>query len=360
MKKNRGFLFILMILFLGGCGEGPRVILDPDYEIDAFLPTQESVYTPAPSDPEPTPTRPPFLISGTRYYLPTNAMSFTPPVIWVIDNESVNYVKYISRDKRAFFEAGYESTGYDLAPDAFDSYVDNAIKALYGKTEQFEILDDINEADRRIITTQFVNNGLVWKTRDVFIQQNFVVYFFSFHALLADWEYYLPGFIEIYESLEPTTRLVTNNELYEFTTLYTDPGNVFQVRKPIGWGVSDAISMDSNTRSAEIWAPDRLAAFKMYIHSPQEALTPENVGQTAIDLLRQQVAGDMTFTGDTILSDGRIRLDWVSSDQDSSGFAFFWLEGFDLYVICFVQNDGREGIYRQANYQIGDSFRFIN
>jgi hypothetical protein len=31
--------------------------LDPDYEMDVFIPTHPSVYTPAPSELEPTPTK---------------------------------------------------------------------------------------------------------------------------------------------------------------------------------------------------------------------------------------------------------------------------------------------------------------
>lgn len=360
MKRHTVSLITAFILILTACEEGPRVVLDPDYEMDAFIPTQLSVYTPLPSELEPTPTRVPFLISGTRYRLPSNAMSFYPPVIWEVNSENSQYVKYVSRDKRAFFEAGYESTGYDLALESFVNYVDNAINALYGKTEQFEIVEDTKNSDRRLITSQFINNGLVWKTRDVFIQKNFVVYFFSFHALEADWDHYLPGFIEIYESLEPTTGLVTSDDLYEFTTVYTDPGNVFQVRKPIGWGASDIIIINEETQNVVLSAPDGLASFQIFIHSSQEALTPENIGQTAIGILREFVAADMAFIDNQLLPDGRIRMDWISSDSDSSGFAFFWLEKFELYVICFSQRDIREGIYRQANYQIGDSFRFLN
>jgi hypothetical protein len=281
-------------------------------------------------------------------------------VIWEIDTENPHYVKYVSWDQRAFFEAGYESTGYDLAPESFVNYVDNAINALYGKAEQFEVLEDIVDSNRRIITSEFFNNGLVWKTRDVFIQRNFVVYFFSFHTLEADWDHYLPGFIEIYESLEPTTSLVTSNELYEFTTVYTDPGDIFHVRKPIGWSASEVTTINDETQIATLAAPDGLASFEIFIHSSQESLTPENIGQTAIGILREFVAKDMSFTDNQLLPDGRIRLDWVSSETDSSGFAFFWLEEFELYVICFSQDDIREGIYRQANYQIGDSLRFLN
>ncbi len=353
-------MLTLMLVTAAGCEDGGRVILDPNYEIDDFAPTRDTVYTPAPSEPEPTPTRPPFLISGTRYSLPSGAMSFTPPVIWEIDTEIDNYSKFISRDKHAFFEAGYESTGYDLPKEAFDFYVDNAIAALYGKSDQFEVLDDTTDDGSRTITAQFLNNGLLWKTRDVFVQRNYAVYFFSFHALSTDWDYYLPGFVEIYESLETITKFVTDDFLYEFTTIHADPGKVFRVRKPIGWGVSDIEKIDSETEIEILRSPDGLANLQIIIHKPQEPLTPDNLGQTAAKLLRENIAEDLEFTAFLLLPDGRIRQDWVSSENGSSGFSFFWLQNFDLYVICFSQDNQKEGIYTQANYQIGDSFKFLN
>ena len=359
-KKILTTLLMLTMVFAAGCEEGPRVILAPEYEMDAYAPTAVSDYTPAPSDPKPTPTMPPFSISSTIYTLPSSAMSFRPPLIWEKETENANYVKFISRDKRAFFEAGYESTGYDLDQEAFDRYVDNAISALYAQSEQFTVTEDTREDGRRVVTSQFLNNGLVWKTRDVFIQKNFVVYFFSFHTLQADWEYYLPGFEQIYASLESNTRFVTTDDLYEFTTIYVDPGNAFRVRKPIGWSASGVVTISEETESEILEAPDGLASFRVLIHKPSEPLTPENVGQTATVLLRENIAEDMAFTYDQILPDGRIRLDWTSSSISSRGFSFFWLEKFDLYVISFWQDNSKEGIYQQANYQIGDSFKFLD
>lgn len=352
-------LILLTMFFTAGCEEGPRVILAPDYEMDEYAPTAISEYTPAPSDPKPTPTMPPFSISSSMYTLPSGAMSFRPPLIWEKHTENTNYAKFISRDKRAFFEAGYESTGYDLDQEAFDRYVDNAINALYAQSEQFTVKEDIQETGRRVITSQFLMNGLVWKTRDVFIQKNYVVYFFSFHALQADWEYYLPGFEQIYSSLESNTRFVTTDDLYEFTTVYVDPGNIFRVRKPIGWSASGVVTISEGTKSEVLEAPDGLAFFRVLIHQPSEPLTPSNVGQTAIALLREVIAEDMAFTNDQILPDGRIRLNWTASSIVSRGFSFFWLEGYDLYVISFWQDNSKEGIYQQANFQIGDSFKFL-
>lgn len=359
-NKKPVIVLALLMLFVSGCEEGPRVILAPDYEIDEFAPTQVFDYTPAPSDPEPTPTPPPFTISGKTYSLPSNAMSFLPPLLWEIDAESDNYVKYISRDKRAFFEAGFESTGYDLDAEAFENYVDNAIAALYAQSEQFEILEDSGEVGQRMITSQFNQNGLVWKTRDVYVQRNFVIYFFSFHTLENDWDYYLPGFIQIYESLETITRYVTNDQLNEFTTIYVDPSNTFRVRKPIGWSVSGPLPIDAETETEILQSPDGLAAFQTIIHKPKDVLTPDNLGQTASALLHEIIAEDMEFVEFLLLPDGRIRQDWVSDANGSSGFSFFWIEQYDLYVICFSQDNEKEGVYQQANYQIGDSFKFLH
>lgn len=97
-------LLMLTMVFTAGCEEGPRVILAPDYEMDEYAPTAVSDYTPAPSDPKPTPTMPPFSISSTIYTLPSSAMSFQPPLIWEKNTENANYVKFISRDKRAYLK----------------------------------------------------------------------------------------------------------------------------------------------------------------------------------------------------------------------------------------------------------------
>ena len=88
---------VLAALIIAGCADGgPRVMLDPDYEMDDFVPTQESHYTPEPTKPKPTPTQPPFMISKDAFTFPTSAMAFYPPVFWNLDKQTANYVKYIS------------------------------------------------------------------------------------------------------------------------------------------------------------------------------------------------------------------------------------------------------------------------
>jgi len=360
MNKTATLISLIIIqILLFGCLDGPRVILAPDYEVEEYVQATVSNYTPAPSDLRPTPTLPPFSIANDSYTLSSQAMSFLPPTIWKIDKENVNYVKFKSRDQRAWFEAGYESTGYDLEPEAFKNYTDNALASLYGRSEDFEIVEDMEIGVRRVITSRFMNNGLTWYAFDAYIQRNFVIYFFSFHTLESEWDYYQHGFMEIYESLETKTGYVDNDQLYEFTSIYIDPGNVFRVRKPIGWGVSGVEEIDDKTQIESIQSPDGLASMRTIIYSSESELTPDNIGQTAIGLLREIIAEDMVFTGDQVLPDGRIRLNWVSAATNTSGFSFFWLNEFDLYLLSFIHDIEKEGICQQANYQIGDSFFFI-
>ncbi len=107
---------LLAIVSLTACASEPRVKMAPGYE-DTPTPigAQANVMgTPEPTEIPPTPTPEPLQLDNNLYTLSSKAMSFKPPVGWTAASESSNYVRFEAPDKRAWMEAAFESSGYEL------------------------------------------------------------------------------------------------------------------------------------------------------------------------------------------------------------------------------------------------------
>ncbi|MDO9546802.1 MAG: hypothetical protein Q7J07_08665 [Pelolinea sp.] len=340
----------------------PRVIMAPGYEPTAtdFPKLFVDIGTPIPTSIPPTPTIPPLLTDNVVYTLPSQALYFYPLVGWLKQNENPSYVKFDSPDKAAWFEATLETTGYTLEDHVFSTYTENLITALYSGLEEFEIVEKTTGGVRAEFTSRFVQNGKTWYALDTFIQRNEVVYTLSFHALESVWDVYLPSFRSVYESAETQTGYVSSDLIYQFMRSYSDPKNVFNVSIPMGWQVAEAEEIADKMIVESVFSPDNQAEVQTAIFASEKVLTPDDIGQTAIGLMKELVATDIRITQSDVLQDGRIRLDWVSNSTGKSGFTFFWLNGTDLYLLTFMQDNQHSEIYQRMLYAIGDTFQFVN
>lgn len=181
----------------------------------------------------------------------------------------------------------------------------------------------------------------------------------SFHAFETVWEAYLPGFQTMYENMETRTGYVSDDLLYQFMKSYTDPGNVFNVSIPLGWRVSDVEDFKDTVHVESVRSPDQQSEMQIAIYAAEEVLTPQNIGQTAIGLSKDLIVNDLRINATDVLRDGRIRLDWTSNSTGQTGFSFFWLNGTDLYLLTFMQDNRHPEVYQRMLYKIGDSFQFV-
>ena len=351
----------LLISVMAGCIQGPRVIMAPGYENTQNAINEENTgaLIAVPTKILPTPTFVPSPLNEVRYVIPSQAFSFYPLKGWNLEEEKTYYAKFVSAEGSAWFEAAYESTGYTLDPEVFTNYTDNIIASLYIDSGGFQIVDHTFQGNERIYTTKYIINGTTWYAFDTFIQRGAVAYLFSFHAVEALWEPLFPKFIEVFESAETHTGYVSDDRLFEFNRNYYDPDNVFRLRKPIGWKVTGVEIIGESTRKQSIVSPDGSAEVQVVIYSADEAINSQNIGQTANALLKDLIADDIVFTKDDVLYDGRIRLDWTSRSTGMTGFSFFWLNGEELYLLTFMQDNQHSGIYQRTNYRIGDTFKFL-
>ncbi len=185
------------------------------------------------------------------------------------------------------------------------------------------------------------------------------MYLLSFHGLETVWESYLPGFQTVYESIEMRTGYVSDDLLYVFMKSYIDPGNVFNVSISLGWRVSDVEDFKDTVRVEPVRSLDQQAEMQIAIYAAEEVLTPQNIGQTAIGLLKDLIANDLRINANEVLRNWRIRLDWTSNSTGQTGFPFFWLNGTDLYLLTFMQDNQHPEVYQRMLYEIGDSFQLV-
>ena len=363
MKKIIIWLTAGLVLILGltACKRGPRVIMAPGYEQNpafgssdggetvAVIPTED----PAEDEVEAE------IIPENVYLLSSRLLSFVPIQGWINENDKPNYVKFREETGEAWFEVAIETTGYTLDEGGFDNYASNLHYSLYAEADEFIIDESISdEGERRFLAT-FILNGVQWKTLDIIIQRNEIIYLLSFHAPAELWDDYSPQFIDVYESLTLYTGYGSSGDyLYAFSKTYRDPGEVFAVRRPMGWAVTGVEIIGGRTRRQAIVSPDGKSQMLLMIYDAEVELTSYNIGQTAIGLLRELIIDDLTIESDGILDDGRIRLDWISPSTNATGFSFFWLNNPDLYLLTFMHDNHYPGVNQEINYRIGDSFRF--
>ena len=365
MKKILVLLSIGMMLVVGlsACKMGTRVIMAPGYEQNpAFgssdegeaveiVPTEES----AEAEPDAE------VIPENAYLLSSRLLSFVPVQDWINENDRPNYVKFSEEGGEGWFEVAIETTGYTLDETGFDNYASNLHYSLYAETDEFIIEESIKEeGEQRFLATFFLNE-VQWKTLDIIIQRNEIIYLLSFHAPAELWEEYYPQFIDVSESLTLYTGYGSSGDyLYAFSKTYRDPGEAFLVRRPMGWSVTGVEIIGGRTRRQAIVSPDGKSQMLLMIYDAEVELTSYNIGQTAIGLLRELIIDDLAIESDGILDDGRIRLDWISPSTNATGFSFFWLNNPDLYLLTFMHDNHYPGVNQEINYRIGDSFRFTS
>ena len=361
MKIINPIITLILFSFLAvSCVEGSRVLLAPDYEnADPAIGIPTRGYTPEASTPEPTATLPVLRVDNEPYMLESNALIFQPPANWLLVKSLDYYVKFTDRDNIAWFEAAYETTGYELESEQFVQYCDNVIHSLYSRNPDFEILEETLDGVRRTVISSYSIAGVEWKSMDAFIQREEVVYMLSFHTPAFMWESMVPGFVGVYESVVTQRGYVGEENLYAFVGPYVSPANIFSFqRKPLSWQVTSEESGDDRTTIENIKPPDGHAVVQTVIYLPDVELSPANIGQTAIGKLRELHNEDLKIVDDYVLMDGRVRLDWVSADSNQAGFSFFWLNEYDLILLTFKYDGDYEHIYQQVLFRIGDSFGY--
>lgn len=340
----------------------PRVIMAPGYEPTAtdFPKLFVDIGTSVPTSIPPTLTIPLLLTDNVVYSLPSQALLFYPLVGWLKQTENPSHVKFDSPDRAVWFEAALETTEYSLDEDVYLIYTDNLISSLYSGLDEFEIIEKTTDGVSTEFTSSYLQNGKTWYALDTFIKRNEVVYTLSFHALESVWDVYLPGFKRVYESAETQTGYVSSDLTYQFMLIYSDPENVFNVSIPMGWHVDDIKVIEENMIVESIFSPDKQAEVQTAIFASEKVLTPDDIGQTAIGLMKELIAADLRITQNDVLRDGRIRLDWISKSTGKTGFTFFWLHGTDLYLLSLIHDNQHAEVYERMLYAIGDSFQFVN
>lgn len=353
---------IAMLIALAACAGGPRVKMAPGY---AVTPTQVQAQsnvmgTPEPTKIPPTPTPQPLSLDNAAYSLTSKALSFKPPLGWMLSSEYERYARFEAPDKQAWMEAAVESSGYSLEQSDFETYVHNMLASLYRGADSYNLLDSQIEESKATYSSSFVRNGSFWFEYDVFIQRGSAIYSLSFQTLEMLWEAYLPGFRAVVESAATNTGYVKADMIYSFMRTYTSPKNQFTLTIPMGWTFTFGQDTIKNAVLDTAVAPDGQAAVEVVAYDGSEDLKTKDVGQISIPILKQLEDQNLRIRSTDLLNDGRIRVNWQIDAKGMRGYSFFWQDEKNVvYILTLKYADKYAGTYKEVNDNIGDSFNFV-
>ena len=355
------YLLLLLGLLLAACESGPRVRMAPGYEATATpIQSRANVMgTPAPTSVPPTPTISPLALDNKFYTLPSLTLNFYPPQKWTLDNEGSSYAKFISPDKTAWMEAAVESSGYELSPDDYQTYVDNMVASLYAGAKDYKQLRREDSGGKTIVSSSFLKSDQKWFSMDVFYQRSQGLYALSFQAYETVWNTYRSAFLEIAENVTTQTGYLKPEQIYIFLRTHQSPSGVYEVTIPLGWSLTrDEENLDGGIIET-IASPDKKASAEIIILNSQALLAQKDIGQISIGLMKERYGVDLRILSDKVLEDGRIRTDWENKKTGTSGYTIFWLNGSELNILTLKFTDEYPETYREVIDGINSSFVFV-
>lgn len=352
---------ILIALTLPACESGPRVRMAPGYEA-TDTPVQSSANvlgTPAPTRIPPTPTIAPLAMDDTLYSLPSMTFSFYPPLAWTLESEDDTYAKFVSPDQTAWMEAAVESAGYEISPEAFQAYIDAMQASLYASAQDFQQLRRENSGGKTFVTSVFMKGDQKWYALDVFYQRSQALYALSFQAYETVWNTYRPSFQQIADRITTQTGYLKPEQIYVFRRRIQSPSGVYAISVPLGWNQTRDSERIPSGVIETVASPDQEAAVEMIILNDQELLAQKDIGQISIGLIKELHGQEMRSLSDSVLDDGRIRVDWVNNKTGMNGYTFFWMNKSELNILTFRYSDAHPAAYQDALIEIVNSFGLI-
>lgn len=292
---------------------------------------------PAPTDIPPSPpATKAFELDTVLFKHPDGLFELYPPAGWTAEPDTGS-VSFSDPTNVGFIYLQVTNTGTELDMTAFERFAD-AREANF-----FATYDDYVQTEREVypdtavisIVKEIDLDGVPQTILTVYDKKGSVIYAIDFWADTAEFERYIDGYLEVFDTINVDSSVAAQQEVYYWVFTFTGPNGLFEIKVPSSWryerSEGDTAIVDT------FYSPDEHAVIQNITYDDGTAISKSVAGQFALQLLRSYYASDIRITGDKVQPDGSERLTWNSPSGDYSGVSFLETRGttFLMFTVMY-------------------------
>lgn len=291
-----------------------------------------------------TPTTEPLELAAPRYTHRNGIFSLQSPAGWSA-TEDDGSASFTSSDGAGYLHVEVTNTGYELAPDAFASFVENRDLNFFSVFEDYLQLEQEIDAEGGIatITKNFVFEQAPQTAVTVYLQDGLAIYAVDAWSDQASITLYSDLYPRVIETMELNREAAAEQLVYNWIYTFEGPDGLFTIDVPTPWEYerteSDVVIVDT------FYAPDEHAVIQNIAYDDGEEISRSEAGAFALELLRTYYAQDIRILDDQVQPDGSERLIWTSSGGGYSGTSFLETRGTTFLLFTIMHDDAYEDIY---------------
>jgi hypothetical protein len=335
----RGVMLALTLAALA-CGSGPAVVpsATPPEPTAKPVATKKATATRAPqaTHAAASTAEPPFTLSATAYDHASGLFSVTLPDGWEVKDRSSS-VFADAPGSIASIEISFLSTGVELDAEALTKLIDANEANWFATFDNYAEVSREPQSDGSLGILKTLDfDGHPQVVASYYWQDGVVVFEQDFWANSDLYDAYLPGFLEVANSMTTDASALSDTPPYALSYTFTDPDrNLFQFDVPYTWAhISDS---SDTTRLDTFTSPDGLAFVDSVAYDDGQTVSKSDAGKFALSLLKEfYKLDDIKVTSDQVQGDGSERLDWASAGSGLRGESFFETRGTTFLLLTWA------------------------
>jgi hypothetical protein len=289
----------------------------------------------------------PFELDSTVYEHPSGTFSLNPPAGWT-PSEGTGGVVFTSPDENAMIDFSVTNTGYELALESFESFVQSTEANYFGWRSDYAQLgyEFDQENGSALVAKSFTSDGIPQAVFTLYLLNGQGVYSFDFWAEEDVAQDYSDPYSDLMSTINVNSAGVVDQPVYNYVTTFTDMNGLFQFDVPLAWtyGFDEAENVYVDTFAS----PDLHSKIENITYDDVTTWSKSQAGAFALALLNEYYtngSNDIKITDDKVQPDGSERLTWESRSGNFSGISFFETRGTTFLMLSYLVDGGYEDIY---------------
>jgi hypothetical protein len=283
-------------------------------------------------------------LQNQPYVHPSQSFSLFPPLGWTLEERGAS-ATWSDTETSSSIDVFVNTTGYQLAPDAFDRFV------AANETNYFQAFDSYQVLDRsrdnfgaEVVLQSLSAGGSAYRVTSIYYEEKDVIYEVDFWADAEVADAYAPAFTQIWQDMGVSVDSASANVTpYAFVYTFTDPGGYFSFDVPYVW--RHDVYSETYAVVDTFWSPDELAYVENIKYDDGTTISKSLSGSFALDLLHKYYASDVKISSDKVQPDGSERLMWNSPSAGQTGMSFFETRGTTFLMLTLSYDDSVGYVY---------------
>lgn len=294
-------------------------------------------------------TGPLLALSNEVYTAEPAGFAFNIPQGWTQAYNAPLSVVYLAPDSSGAVIMTAYHTGTEFGTEAFNQTVQNNLNIRYSDKTDYKELSRQEEEGRMLMIRASWNNanGIKFISDDIYDRRGEVLYMLMFFATADKWDSYAPAFQQLAQTVQTNPAAITPEYMYVSQRNTAGPEELFYLNYPEDWTyIPDDGSLGTSVTVSGFASPDKnggiFVVTKLYSLKP----TTNQRASDGLDLLKATSGKDVRVAYNKNLPDGRIRLDWWSDANKTSGVAWIDARGKYMVMVVVVWVDTVEAVFK--------------